>query len=504
MRKGKVYLVGAGPGDPGLITVKGLDCLQEADVVIYDRLVHPSLVGAARPGAETIYAGKASGAHSLSQTEINRLVIEKAEQGHTVVRLKGGDPFVFGRGGEEAEALAEAGIDFEVVPGVTSAVAAPAYAGIPVTHRGLCSAIGIVTGHEDPTKPESAINWDKIALGLDTIVFLMGVENLPQIAARLVENGRDPSTPVAVIRWGTRSDQQTVTGTLADIADKAAAAGLRSPAVTVVGDVVRLREKLRWFDNRPLFGRKILVTRSRDQAGVLSDALRAQGAEPIEFPVIKVVPPSSYAPLDAALGRVGAYDWLLFTSANGVRATLDRLRQLGRDARSLAGPKVGAIGPATADSLARLELKVDFVPSRFVAEAAAEEFPEDPAGKRILILRAEEAREVLPEKLAERGAAVDVAPAYRTEIEESDAARVKEMLRTGEIDIITFTSSSTVTNFVRLIGGAEAARGAKVACIGPVTARTAEQHGLTPDIIAEEYTIEGLVAALAAAFAADR
>ena len=501
---GKVFLVGAGPGDPGLITVKGLQCVRQADVIVYDRLAHPAILEEARPDAELIYAGKASSAHTMPQDEINRLLVEKAKQGRVVVRLKGGDPFVFGRGGEEAEALAEAGVEFEIVPGVTSAIAAPAYAGIPVTHRGLCSALGIITGHEDPTKAESSIKWDKIATGIDTIVFLMGVENLPNIVAELVRNGRDPSTPVAVVRWGTCTEQQTVTGTLADIVEKVKSAGLCSPAVTIVGEVVSLREKLRWFDNRPLFGKKVLVTRSREQASALCEALRQHGAEPIEFPVIRISPPSSFVEMDAALDRVGSYDWLLFTSANGVKATIDRLGQLGRDVRSLAGPKIGAIGPKTAEALGCLGLAVEFIPSKFVAEAAAEEFPEDPSGKRILILRAEEAREVLPEKLAERGAQVDVVTAYRTEIEDSDAARVREMLAKGGIDAVTFTSSSTVVNFVNLVGEDGVRRlgeNVKIACIGPVTAQTAGEHGLKPDIVAEEYTIEGLVAAIAASLA---
>ncbi len=493
MANGKVYLVGAGPGDPGLLTIKGLECIRRADVIVYDRLVHPSLLCHARPDAELIYVGKASAAHTMKQEDINQLLVDKAKDGKTVVRLKGGDPYVFGRGGEEAEVLVENGIGFEEVPGITSAIAAPAYAGIPVTHRDCCSALGIVTGHEKGQ--ESRIRWDKIATGLDTAVFLMGVENLPNIVANLVENGRDPSTPVALVRWGTRPEQETLVGTLADIVEKVLSAGFKSPAVTIVGDVVTLREKLRWFDNRPLFGKRILVTRSRDQASDLSRLLREHGAEPIEFPVIKITPPESFEKLDAALDRVDQYDWLLFTSANGVLSVMSRLNELGRDVRWLKGPKVGAIGPATAEAIACLGIRVDFTPSRFVAEAVVEEFPEDPSGKRILIPRAQEAREVLPEKLTERGAQVDVVTAYCTEIEESCAGPVKEMLAEGEIDIITFTSSSTIKNFVKLIG-ASVPEGVQIACIGPITAQTAEELGLRPDIVAEEYTIEGLVKAL--------
>ena len=523
MSCGKVYLVGAGPGDPGLLTIKGLERIYRADVIVYDRLVRPSILALARPDAELIYVGKASGDHTMKQDEINRLLVDKAKEGRIVVRLKGGDPFVFGRGGEEAEALADEGIEFEVVPGVTSAVAAPAYAGIPVTHRGFCSTLGIITGHEQavvrpewekgrvgerekkqdekfphspiPPFPHSHIKWDKIATGLDTIVFLMGVENLPNIVSELVKNGREPSTPIALIRWGTRTDQETLVGTLADIVEKAGSVGFESPAVIVVGEVVNLREKLRWFDNRPLFGKKILVTRSRDQASALSELLREHGAEPIEFPVIKISPPESFEELDAALDRIEEYDWLLFTSANGVQAVVNRLIESGRDVRWLKGPKVGAIGPKTAEAIQSLGVKVDFVPTEFMAEAVVKEFPEDPSGRRILIPRAKEAREVLPEKLAERSAQVDVVTAYQTETAAEDATRVKELLAGGEIDAITFTSSSTVENFVKLIG-ASLPEGVKIACIGPITAETAREHGLKPDVVADEYTIEGLVEAL--------
>jgi len=493
----KVYLIGAGPGDPGLLTVKGLECVRKADVIVYDRLVHPSILAEARPDAELIYVGKASSAHTMKQEDINALLVEKALEGKTVVRLKGGDPFVFGRGGEEAETLREAGIPFEIVPGITSAIAVPAYAGIPVTHRGLCCTLGIITGHEDPAKTESSIKWDRISTGIDTLVFLMGVENLPNIVKNLMDNGRDPSTPVALIRWGTRAEQETLTGMLSDIVGKVKAAGFKAPAITIVGDVVKMREKLRWFDNRPLFGKRVLVTRSRDRAGALSDLLRENGAEPIEFPVIKINPiedrPENLFP-DA-----GSYDWLLFTSANGVRATIDLLLNAGRDVRSLAGPKIGAIGPKTAEEITKLGLRVDFMPTEFVAEAVVDQFPEDPAGRRIVILRAAEAREVLPEKLVERGAIVDVVPVYRTILEHSDAARMREMLSKGEIDIITFTSSSTVTNFIELIGEEVAKQlppSVQIACIGPITAKTAEDNGLRPGIVAEEYTTEGLVKAI--------
>ena len=490
---GKVYLIGAGPGDPGLLTIKGLECICRADVIVYDRLVHPALLAHARPDVELIYVGKASSAHTMKQDDINRLLVDKAKEGKTVARLKGGDPFVFGRGGEEAEVLVSEGIEFEVVPGITSAIAAPAYAGIPVTQRGLVSTLGIITGHEKGE--DSRINWAAVA-GLDTIVFLMGVENLPNIVSELVKNGRDSSTPVALVRWGTRTEQETLVGTLSDIVEKAQQAEFKSPAVTIVGEVVKLREKLRWFDNRPLFGKKVLVTRSRDQASELSELLRQYGAEPIEFPVIKISPPESFEDLDAALDRIEKYDWLLFTSANGVRAVMDRLRELGRDVRWLKGPKIGAIGPKTAEALQCLGVRVDFVPREFVAEAVVREFPDDPRAKRILIPRAKEAREVIPEKLRELGADVDVVTSYKTEAEESDVARVRELLDSGEIDIITFTSSSTVKMFADRIP--KVPEGVIIACIGPITAQTAEELGLKVDVVAEEYTIEGLVKALVA------
>lgn len=494
----KVYLVGAGPGDPGLLTVKGLECICRADVIVYDRLVRPSILALARPDAELIYVGKASSDHTMKQDDINRLLVDKAEGDKIVVRLKGGDPFVFGRGGEEAEELVKENIPFEIVPGITSAIAVPAYAGIPVTHRDCCSTFGIITGHEKADGSQSKIKWDKIATGLDTIVFLMGVENLPNIVTELVKNGRDPATPIALIRWGTRTDQETLVGTLADIVEKVKSEDFKSPAVTVVGEVVNLREKLRWFDNRPLFGKKVLVTRSRDQASALSELLREYGAEPIEFPVIKISPPESFAELDAALDKIEEYDWVLFTSANSVRAVINRLKELGRDVRSLKGPKIGAIGPKTAESISCLGMNVDFTPAEFVAEAVVQEFPEDPSGKRILIPRAKEAREVLPEKLAEQGAQVDVVTAYQTLSDTSDKSDrsdgIRKMLNNGEIDIITFTSSSTVENFVKLVG--KVPEGIKIACIGPITAETAKAHGLKPDIIADEYTIEGLVAAM--------
>ncbi|MHB1458477.1 MAG: uroporphyrinogen-III C-methyltransferase [Armatimonadota bacterium] len=495
----KVYLVGAGPGDPGLLTVKGLECVRKADVIVYDRLAHPSILAEARPDTEMIYVGKVSSAHTMKQADINRLLVDKAKEGKIVVRLKGGDPFIFGRGGEEAELLVEEGISFEVVPGISSAIAVPAYAGIPVTHRGLCCSLGIITGHEDPTKEISCIQWDKISTGLDTIVFLMGVENLPNIVSHLTSNGRDLSTPIALVRWGTRSEQETLTGTLEDIVGMVESTGFKSPAVIVVGEVVRLREKLRWFDNRPLTGKKVIVTRSREQMSSLSTLLLEQGAETIEFPVITIAPPDDFVILDAALSHMEDYDWLLLTSANGVTAVIDRLHVLGWDSRWLKGPKIGAIGPKTAESIKDLGITVSYMPSESVAEAVVDQFPEDPTGKRILILNAKDARDVLPKKLQERGAEVESITVYQTVIENSDSSGIKDLMEKGDIDYITFTSSSTVSNFVRLIGKDTIALmldKTKVVCIGPITSQTAVELGLNPDIVAEDHTIEGIIDAL--------
>lgn len=496
---GRVYLVGAGPGDPKLLTIRGAELLGRADVVVYDRLVHKAILRHARSDAKMIYAGKAASRHTMKQEEINQLLVDLATQGQTVVRLKGGDPFVFGRGGEEAETLADAGISFEIVSGITSAIAVPAYAGIPVTHRKLCSTLGIITGHEDPDKAESSIRWDLISTGVDTLVFLMGVENLPNIVSQLIANGRVAETPVAIIRWGTRADQETLVGTLGDIVEKVCATDFKSPAVTVVGEVVKLRDKLQWFENRPLLGKRIVVTRSREQASELSGKLLELGADVIEFPVIKIVPPEDTLSLDSAIHRIGEFDWIIFTSTNGVERFVMRLLEMDHDVRAMAGAKLAAIGPGTAEALRKINLKVDYVPSEFVAEAVLREFPEDVFGKRILIPRAKEAREVLPEKLKSLGADVCVAVAYETKMEASDASEIREKLDAGQIDAVTFTSSSTVRNFAALVGqdgGISLSEDVTVACIGPITAQTAVELGMQPDVVADEYTIDGLVKAI--------
>ncbi len=359
---GFVSLIGAGPGDPDLLTLRGAEALASADVVVYDYLANPALLVHAPPGAERIYVGKKAGSHTLSQDEISALLVKFALAGQRVARLKGGDPFVFGRGGEEALALVEAGVSFEVVPGVTSAVAAPAYAGIPVTHRGLASSFAVITGHEDPTKEESAVDWPRLATGVDTLVFLMGVGNLPRIVEQLLAHGRPADTPVALVRWGTMPDQQTVSGTLVDITEKVKAAGLRPPAVTVVGPVAELREHLCWFEKRPLFGQRVLVTRTRQQASALSAQLRALGAEAIELPTIRIAPPEDWAPLDATIATLAVFDWIVFTSVNGVGHFWARLEAAGLDARALHGVRLAAIGPATAAELEARGLRADYVP----------------------------------------------------------------------------------------------------------------------------------------------
>lgn len=499
MKNGMVYLVGAGPGDYKLITVKGLEAIAKADCLVYDRLADDRLLAHARADAELIYVGKASSEHTLRQEEINALLVAKACEGKTVVRLKGGDPFVFGRGGEEALELVAAGIAFEVVPGVTSAVAVPAYAGIPVTHRGIATSFAVITGHEDPTKGESSLRWDKLAQGADTLVFLMGVENLPHITAKLIEHGRSPATPAAVIRWGTKPEQEALVTTVGAAAEDVAKNGLKPPAIFIVGEVVGLRDELAWFDRRPLFGRRVLVTRAREQASSLTGALEALGAECIEAPAITIVPPESYEPLDAAIASLGSYDWLVFTSVNGVDHFLARLQAAGLDSRALGGRKLAAIGVATAARLRQAGLIADIVPAEFRAEGIVEALAGHiKPGTRLLVPRAEVARDVLPEKLAEMGAVVDIVTAYRTVSGDSDGPALAGRLAAGEIDLVTFTSSSTVTNLLRLLGpaGPDVVAKARVACIGPVTAETCLENGIRPDVIAEEYTIAGLVKAI--------
>jgi len=498
--KGKVYLIGAGPGDPGLITVKGLACLKGADVVIYDYLANEQFLDSLKEEAERIYVGKKGGDHTLSQAQINDLIVAKAKEGKVVARLKGGDPFIFGRGGEEAEELAAAGVPFEIIPGVTSAIAVPAYAGIPLTHRDFTSTVAFITGHEDPTKEDSGIVWDKIATGAGTLVFLMGMGNLGKITTELMANGRSPETPVALIRWGTLPEQDTTLGKLSDIAAIASAKKIRPPVIILVGEVVNLRPKLNWFESLPLFGRKILVTRAREQASELSDRLRQLGAAVVEIPTIEIIPPRNWGDVDHCIARMDGYDWIIFTSANGVKFLLQRLVHSGRDIRDLKGPKICAIGPGTAQALQALRIRVDFVPVEYRAEAIFEGLgKENLKGKRILIPRAKVARDVLPEALRNSGAQVEVVEVYQTICPREKATGGLELLRQKALSAITFTSSSTVTNFVELVGGKdvpELTQGVTIAAIGPITAEKARLLGLATTVMPREYTIPSLVEAL--------
>jgi uroporphyrinogen III methyltransferase/synthase len=504
-RRGMVYLVGAGPGDPGLLTVKGKECLERAEVVLYDYLANPTLLRHVPAAAERIYVGRRGRGQYQNQHDINRVLIERAKAGKIVVRLKGGDPFVFGRGGEEAEAVAAAGVDFEIVPGVTAAVAVPAYAGIPVTHRTMASTVTIVTGHEEPDKPVPLLEWPKLASTSGTLVFMMGMKNLPAIVAHLLSDGRSPHTPVAVVRWGTRADQRTLVGTLLDIVEKTQAARFEPPTVIIIGEVVRLREQLNWFEKRPLFGKRILTTRAQKQSHEFSQLLTAYGAEPVEAPTIELVPPASWELVDEAVAKLDHYQWLIFTSANGVMPFMQRVRDLGKDSRAFARMRICCIGPKTALALRRYGLQADVLPAEYQAEGIiASLAKENLRGQRILIPRAEVAREILPDQLRELGAHVDIVPVYRTVVPSRDIEPLKEELREGRIDVVTFTSSSTVRNFVEMLGGADTARTlivqSVVGCIGPITARTAEEYGLAVSILPAENTVLSLAEAIAKYF----
>ena len=547
------YLVGAGPGDPGLITARGLELIRRADVVVYDYLANAQLLEQAPAGAELVYAGKKGYSAHVSQDEINTLLVRKAREldarraadAHPVqsqaadadpaqhaadadptrdpvlVRLKGGDPYVFGRGGEEALALREAGIPFEVVPGVTAGIAAPAYAGIPVTHRKVASSVTLVTGHEDPTRTETSLAWEALAVLVkrgDTVCFYMGVRALPQIAERLQAEGVSSETPVAVVRQATTPGPQTLVSTLARVAEDVARARLTSPAIIVVGRTVELRPELSWYERLPLFGRTVVVTRSRDQAGCLAAGLAALGADVRVVPTIAFAPPGSYAELDAGIERLVGYDWIVFTSANGVRCFFDRLHDAhGKDTRALAGVHVAAIGPATARALEAHGISADVVPAVYRAEgvfAAIRDYAdadgEDAGGSRglvgarVFIPRAQVARDVLPQLLCEAGAHVDVAAAYRTVVPEGAADDLRDLLQGGHVDAVTFTSSSTVRNFCALLGGparpsgeASALMEGVAACsIGPITSQTLRDCGIEPAAEAERYTVDGLVAAI--------
>jgi uroporphyrinogen III methyltransferase / synthase len=489
-----VYLVGAGPGDPGLMTARALELIAAADVIVYDRLIPASALEGARPDATLIYAGKEGGGPSMPQSEISGLLVSRGAAFGVVVRLKGGDPFVFGRGGEEAEALVAAGVPFEVVPGVTAGVAGPAYAGIPVTHRDAASAVAFVTGHEDPSKPESALDWEALAAFPGTLVFYMGVRQLPAIASALVGGGRSSSEPAAVVERGTLPDQRVVVGTLSTIASVASDSGVRAPALVVVGAVAGLRERLAWFESRPLAGVSVAVTRARAQASGLAGRLSDLGAVVIEAPAIRIVP------LDGPAPSLSGYDLMCLTSPNGVRVLFSRLYEAGLDARALAGARVAAIGPGTAGALREFGVIADVVPSeRFVAEGLVEAL----AGvdvKRALVARAASARDVLVDALRDRGAEVDVVALYETvasPLTEAQRAAV------AEADYVTFTSSSTVRFLFESLGrGSDARLRGRLVSIGPVTSATLREHGLEPDVEASRHDIDGVVEALVADAAA--
>lgn len=502
-RTGTVYLIGAGPGDPGLLTIKGREILGSSDAVVYDYLVNPGLLDFARKGAEIIYVGKKAGVKEMSQGDINRLLISRSKKGMTVARLKGGDPFIFGRGGEEAEALSEKGIPFEIIPGVTSASAVPAYAGIPLTHRDFASSFAVVTGHVAPSKEESNIPWGALA-DIGTVVFLMGVKNIGKNMRKLMDAGKPPGTPAAVIARGTYPAQSAATGTVGDIARIIKKRkDIASPAIVVTGEVVRLREVINWYESKPLFGKRVLVTRARGQAESFARLLGEQGAEVIEFPVIEIVPPADYAGLDRALANVRDYDWIIFTSVNGVTKFFERLGESGKDLRELYGVRIAAIGEVTAGEIERMGIHVELVPGEYRAEGLIEKLAgENMRGKRILLPRAKEARDILPASLREMGAVVDVVTAYETKKPgRRSSAKIKNMLDNNMIDAVTFTSSSTVRNFLSIFPGFRQVRGKPaLACIGPVTAKTLRDAGYKAQITSREYTVDRLAEELAGYF----
>ena len=492
--KGLCILAGAGPGDIGLVTLRAREALEQAQVVVYDYLCNPEILKWAPADAEIIFAGKKSGQHTLSQEEISQILVDKAREGKRVVRLKGGDPFVFGRGGEEAEALAAAGLRFEIVPGISSAVAVPAYAGIPLTHRDFASSFTVFTGHEDPAKAETAIDYQALVAGKGTLVMLMGMDRLEPIVSELLANGADFHLPVALIRWGTTGRQETLTGELGSIV--AASSGFEPPAIAVFGRVVQLRDKLRWFERRPLFGRRIVVTRTRKQASALSAKLKILGADVYELPTIRIEPPENLMEFGELVRDAFQYEWLIFTSANGVDAFFEMFYRLYDDARSIGNVKIAAIGPATAQRIKNFHLTVDVQPKEFIAEAIIDGLLEfgSVENLKFLVVRAHGAREVLPKRLAELGAIVDEAIAYRTVPETNDTSWALERFQAEGADLVTFTSSSTVENFLALKLPWPAQM--KTASIGPITSETMRKNGLPVDVEAVRYDVDGLVGAV--------
>jgi len=491
---GKCILAGAGPGDIGLVTLKTKETVEQADVIVYDYLSNPEILSWSRPDAEIIYAGKQAGAHTLSQTEINDLILQRAKEGKLVVRLKGGDPFVFGRGAEEAEILAQAGIPFEVVPGITSAIAVPAYAGIPVTQRGVTSLFTVFTGHEDPTKEGSAIDYAALVQSRGTLVMLMGAGRLSKVVGELRTNGASPSMPVALVRWGTTGRQETLVGQLQNIEELTL--DIEPPVVAVFGDVVTYRQRLKWFEDRPLFGRRIVVTRTRQQAGALSNRLRSLGADVTELPTIKIAPPENLMEFGELVRDSFQYDWVVFTSPNGVTAFFDLFFKLYDDARALGNARIAAIGPGTAKRVKDFHLAVDLQPEEAVAERLVEAFQqhESVENLKFLLVRAANARDVLPKRLTQLGAIVDEAIAYRTVPETDDITGAKKRFTDEGADLITFTSSSTVENFVAM--KLPWPQGIKTASIGPITSATMRQAGLKIDVEATQHDIDGLVDAI--------
>jgi len=503
-KTGKVYLVGAGPGDLGLVTLRAKECIERADVIVYDQLANPEMLGWAREEAEIIYAGKKAAEHSMSQDEINKLLIEKARAGNHVVRLKGGDPFVFGRGAEEAQAIVDGGIAFEIVPGITSAIAGPAYAGIPVTHRAENSHVTFFTGHEDPTKTKSTIDYAALSKLGGTQVMLMGVERIEAIANEMIANGVRRDLPVALVRCATTGRQITLTGTLENIAKKVVDLGFKAPAVAVFGDVVVLRRDLNWYEKRPLSGKRIVVTRTRKQAGTLTSQLRALGADVFEIPTIRIEPPTDLREFAELVQDAHGYDWIVFTSPNGVDAFFEMFFKLYDDARDIGAAKIAAIGQATAQRVREFHLDVDLQPEEFVAESVIREFQKQGGVEnlRILLARAEKARDVLPRELSKLGAIVDEAFAYRTVPETRDVTGARRRFLEEGADLITFTSSSTVENFLAL--GLAWPKGMQIASIGPITSQTVRDHGLKIDIEAKRHDIEGLVDAIRKSFGAEK
>jgi uroporphyrinogen III methyltransferase/synthase len=498
---GIVYLVGAGPGDPGLLTLKGRECLERADVVVHDHLANRELLRYAPSGAEIVFAGKKAGEHTLQQSEINELLIARARAHKTVVRLKGGDPFVFGRGGEEAEALAAAGVRFEVVPGISSTIAGPAYAGIPVTHRTFNTQLTIFTGHENPAKEASSLNFSQLASAPGTKVMLMGVDRMRSICAGLIAAGAAPRTPIALIRWATTPRQQTITGTLESIADEIDRTGFKAPAVAVIGDVVSLRERLAWFEGRPLLGRRVVVTRTRQQASALTHDLAELGADVIEIPTIRIGPAPNPLEFGELVQDAHRYEWLIFTSPNGVEQFFAIFFKLYSDVRSIGNAKIAAIGPGTAAALRQFHLDVDLVPKTSTGEGMLEELVACDGSvdnRMYLVVRPEQARTVITEGLTRAGAIVDEAIAYRTLPEEGDPTGAQARFSAEGADVLTFASSSAVENFLALRLPLPA--GIKIASIGPVTSQTLRAHGMKIAVEADPHDIAGLVAAVKSLF----